>query len=426
MTTMKHAALVATTLLAINGCDPDPSGIKGVTAPTGFAVTHTDYNAAAAIALLSPEGELEQARFVHSGTVFEGLGAALSSDVVLPTTPGAPGTLTYLERLGVNAVTTIDIASGQVVSQIEARAERSGTYQSNPYDYLRIDDSQAWVTRYAANLDATEGDVDSGNDLFLLDLENAEAGDERISFDAMNTKADVTNPDTNETTEVDVYARPARMVRVGDHVLVGLDRISLAFDAIGSGMLAIVDLNAKSATAFPLTGLSNCGSVSPVADDPSRVVVSCLGSFVADPREEAGIAILHVQDGDVTVEHRWNARDHETDPLAVSNVVSLGGTRVVAVATGDFATTGDQAMALDVESGELSVVGESDGSYVLGNGAYNAASRTLLLPDASTDENGVSIGGIRRFQWSDAGDVTELDMVQTDPDLSPRAVSALR
>lgn len=418
--------LVATTLVAAAGCDPEAPGLEGVSAPTGFAVTHSDYTSAAAIALLGPDGDLVEERFVHSGTVFEGLGSALSSDVVLPTAPGAAGTLTYIERLGVNAVTTIDIEAGDVVSQIQTQVSDGSGYQSNPYDYLQIDADTAWVTRNAPNTTAADNDIDAGNDLFALNLADAEAGNERIGFAAMNTTANVINPDTGESTEVVVYARPASLVGVGQHAVVGLDRISLAYDAIGPGMVALADLTAKTAEPLELEGLSNCGSVIPVEGDATRVIVACQGSFLADPRETAGLALVHVSGGIATIEHVWAAAAYEADPVAVSNVVSIGGTRVIAIAPGDFGSNPDRALVVDIATGETELIVEAAGSYVLGAGAYNPASRTLLLPDASTDDNGVVNAGLRRFQWNAAGEINELDLVETDPDLPPLTVAALR
>lgn len=425
MNTTKHTWMISAALLAATACDPEADGIEGVTAPTGFAVTHTDYDSAGAIALLAPDGTLEQARFIHSGTVFDGLGAALSSDVVLPTFATEPGVLTYIERLGADTVTRINIAEGEVIAQIATDTD-AASYRSNPYDYLHVDANTAWVTRNAPNTDVATTDINAGTDLITLDLATGELGTDRIDLSAMNTTGTVTNIDTNEETEVVVYARPARVVRVGEHAVVGLDRISLAYDFIGPGMIAIADLTEKTAEPLALEGLSNCGSVIPVEGDSTRVVVACVGTFLGDPRAEAGIALVRVNNGVATIEHTWSANDNASDPIAVSNVVSLGGTRVIAIAPGDFGATTDRAFVLDLATGEMDLVVESEDSYVLGAGAYSAETRTLLLPDASADEDGVVTGGLRRFQWDAAGEVTELDLVETDSDLPPRTVSALR
>ncbi len=411
-------------LTALAGCDPEDDGIEGVTAPTGFAVTHSDYDAAGAIALLAPDGTLEQSRFIHSGTTFEGLGAALSSDVTLPTASGPSGVLTYMERFGTNTITRIDIAAGEVLGQTLTDESATDAYDSNPYDISFVDDTHAWVTRYAANTEVAASDDNAGNDLVLFDLDTAEIS-ERISFDAMNTMGTVVNMDTGDETEVVVYARPGRIHVVGDHALVTLDRIDLGFEAYGSGMVAIVDLEAKTSTSLALPGMKNCGGLSPVADDASRVIVTCAGDY-ADQSASAGIVILHVDGGTAAIEHSWVAADHAGDPLVVAGTVSLGGTRAAVIAAGDFVAVNDQAFVLDVASGELEMFADSGGSYVLGSGAYNAADKVFLLPDATTDENGVVTGGLRRFQWDDAGEVSELDVIETDADLPPRTVAALR
>lgn len=437
MTRMMKCAAVLIALATVVACDPDESGISGVTLPInpedpdgvrGFAVTHTDYDAAGAIAIVGFDGELLRERFVHSGTVFEGLGGALSSDVVLPTVHGPSGVLTYIERLGTNLVTRIDLAAGEVLGQTLTDASATDAFQSNPYDVVFEDDASAWITRYAPNTEVDDTDANAGNDMVLVNLDSGEISDERISFSDFNATAIVTDMDTGDESEVVVYARPGRMVKVGDHAIVTLDMIDLSFSAYGDGMIAFVDLEAKTAQGITLAGLKNCGGLEPVADDATRVVVSCVGDY-ADALATSGIAIIVVEDGEATVEHTWIAAEHVDDAIATSNVVSLGGTRVVGIATGNSYSdppTVDRAYVLDVESGAMDELAESEGAYVLGAGAYNAASKLLLLPDASADEDGVVTAGLRRFQWDADGDVSELDMIDTDSDLPPRTVAALR
>ena len=424
--------MVAASLLALTACDPESDGIEGVGEPTGFAVTHSDYESAGAIALLDPDGELVKARFIHSGTVFAGLGSALSSDVVLPNTAGAgsTGVLTYIERLGTDTVTRIDIEAGEVLGQVLTDGSATDAYRPNPYDFLQVSEGQGWVTRNAPNTEASSTSDNAGTDLVALDLTTNALTTDRIGLSAMNAVATVTNFDTGETSDVVVYARPARMVQVGSRVVVGLERISLAYDAIGPGMVAIANLEAKTAVSLELDGFSNCGSVTPVLDDASRVIVSCVGSFLAVERDEAGHVLIHINEAGVaTIEHTWAAADHADDALATSGAVSLGGTRVVAIATGASWTTPpttDEAYVLDIATGEMEKFADADGAYVLGSGAYNPVARVLLLPDASADADGVVTAGLRRFQWNTEGAVTELSIVETDSDIPPRAVSALQ
>ena len=414
--------------LCLAGCDPASDAIEGVSAPAGFVVTHTDYVMAGAIALLDPDGALTKSRFVHSGTKFDGLGSALSADVVLPTQSGPAGVLTYLERLGTDLVTRIDIERGEVLGQLAAQSDDAGSYRANPYDLLYADDG-AWIARNQPNLDVSSSDPDAGNDLIRIDLAKNALTSTRIGLSKLNTMAKITNPDTGETQDVVVYARPAGLVRIGAHAIVGLDRISLAYDAIGSGMVAVVDLETRSVEGLAIAGLSNCGTVLPVVDDDERVLVNCKGSFLADERDEAGYAIVRLEGDRARIELTWSAKKHADDPMATYSPVSLGGTRVVGVEPGAPTAdppTPDVAYVLDLESGEVDMLAEAGGAFVFGSGAYNADSRLLLLPDASTDEDGVPNAGVRRFRWDEDGEVTELKTVVSDPDLAPRAVAALR
>ena len=83
-------------------------------------------------------------------------------------------------------------------------------------------------------------------------------------------------------------ARPSKLVRLGDFVVVGLSRLSAGFDAIGPGMVAFVDLEKRSVRGVAIEGLQNCSQVVPVPDDATRVAVACAGFLHADPRPDRG------------------------------------------------------------------------------------------------------------------------------------------
>lgn len=421
--TRTSETLLVSLLLATTACDPKDPGIEAVTEPTGFAVAHSDYTVAS-IALLGPDGSLVKDRFVHSGTTFDGLGAALASDLALPNSSEPGNVLTYIERFGADTITRIDIEEGEVLGQLKTH---SGTeYKSNPYDYYYVDADTAWVTRRAPNLEDDAKDNNLGNDLLKINPGAPERTSTTISFDKFNSKGMVENMDTGEEMEVTIYANPGRMAMAGDRLIVGMDRLSLGFDAIAAGMVGVVDLADESVTGLELDGLSNCGSVVPVQGDSTRVVVSCQGFYRGVPRDEAGLVLLHNTGSEVEIEEIWKTKNHEDATLSVGGVASLGGTRVVAVAAADFVDTfTDSAFIVDIATGEQTLLAESTGSYTLGSGYLVAAQNLFLLPDAATNDDGELTGGVRRFVLEQDEDPKELSMMETDSDLPPRMIRPL-
>lgn len=417
-----NCAVVGLVLAA--GCDPKSDGIEAVAEPTGFAVFSTDYTTAA-IALLGPDGKLVKERFVSSGSEFEGLGNPLVSDTTLPTNPGEAGILTYVERRGTDQVTRIDIEAGEVLTQLRTQASTDEGFSANPQDYLYIDDTHAWVTRYAQNPDKDAKAVDKGNDMLLINPADGKRTSTRIGFEKFNSTGTVENPDTGEESEVTIFARPGAMAFLGDKVVVTLSRLSDAFDAIDDGMVAIVDLDEKTAEGLELDGLQNCSELTAVRDDDTRLIVSCAGFYRGDRQATAGIVVLHTTNGEIEVERTWKGADHEDDALAVTGLVSLGGNLVLAIEDGVWGESSDKAHLVDLESGKQTEIVEANGAFVLGSGWFIAEENLLLLPDASTDDDGVPNAGVRRFVIEDGEVTSELKVLKVDEALAPRTVRPL-
>ena len=190
-------------------------------------------------------------------------------------------------------------------------------------------------------------------------------------------------------------------------------------------MVAVVDLEKKSAQSLELGALTNCSTVLPVLDDNSRVIVSCTGFYNGDRSDGAGLAIVNVEAGEASVESMWRAAKHRNAPMATSNPASLGGSKVVAIADGDLGENPDRAYIVDIETGEQTLLAEATGSYVLGVGYFLADTHIFLLPDGSTDESGVLTAGLRRFELNEDQDPKELEPLQTDKTLPPLMVQPL-
>jgi hypothetical protein len=415
--------------LGIWGCATTPeidAPKSGEIAPS-FAVLSSDYTATS-LSLLDADGKLLSDNFVTSGSATSGLVTALSGDVVLPTRSGQPSVLTLLDRLKTDVVTRIAVPEGKVLGQVKTeQSAAEGTnsaYSSNPQDYVYIDAHTAWVSRAEPNLDPNAEEIDRGTDLLRLDPTTMQRGAERIDlsvYDSMGTQLD---PDTQQTKTVHVSARPSSIVRIGQTLVVGLARTAFDFSAAGPGAVALVNLDSRKSSVLEFDALENCGSVVPVADSTSDVLVGCLGFFGdADPAQNAGIVLLHVSAGKATIAQTWRAAEHPDDAISVNDLVSLGGTRVAAVAFGQAALAAsgdapavpgrpDRLSVLDLASAEQTVLFEAQVPYALGAGAFDADSGLLLIPDASVDDDKQPTAGVHRFKLAKDGKLQDLDVVK--------------
>lgn len=102
-------------------------------------------------------------------------------------------------------------------------------------------------------------------------------------------------------------------------------------------------------------------------------------------------------------------------PTATYNLISISESTVVGIAPGDFVDTNDRVVLLNVSTDEATVVLEADGSFVLGQGAYDPSSQTVVIPDQSAAGGA---GGLLRFFWN--GSSLTQDVTAAAPsDLGP-------
>ncbi|HEY2734438.1 MAG TPA: hypothetical protein VGI70_10665, partial [Polyangiales bacterium] len=413
--------------LAACAAAPEHDALSSTAQAARFAVVDSDYTATS-ISLLDADGALLRDDFIDSGSATSGLVTALSGDVVLPTRSGDPGVLILIDRLKTDVVTRIRLSDGKVLGQVRTQVaapdESESAYSSNPQDYVYVDEHAAWVSRFEPNLDLSAEPIDRGTDLVKLDPSTMKLGSDRIDLSMFDTSASAIDPDSQASKQVDVYARPSALVHVGNTLVVGLARTSFDFSAIGSGAIALVDLDGDEATEFDLDQLENCGAVAPVAGASDEVLVSCSGSLAdANPGDHAGIARLKIAGGKASVVRSWHAADHTADAVSVNDVVSIGGDKVVAVAFGQAAIVGkdgapssdatpDRLSVLDLESGAQTEIFEAAGAYSIGAGVFDLESGLLLVPDASVDSDKKPTAGVRRFMLGDDGTFAALDVVE--------------
>jgi hypothetical protein len=198
-----------------------------------------------------------------------------------------------------------------------------------------------------------------------------------------------------------------------DYALVGLSRLSDSYLTDEPGSLALINLSNFEVKKVDLP-LVNCGFLTPVADRDDAVLVSCAGSPYGQDPERSGIALVVVSDDEGKVEATFQSSGDL--PQLFSGVVSLGGTRALAVNQDYVANTPDEAYDIDLESGSATPVFEAKAPGDIGSGWYNAEKKLLLVPDINV--------GVRRFEVGE--ELEELEAAELSATLPARAVRPVR
>jgi len=373
-----------------SGGAPGSPALDPLSATPRYAVLSSDFSSSS-IAMLDADFVTIDESWLSSGTTYPGLVATLSGDVVLPNRQAGDGTVAVIDRFFTDVVTRFFAPSGNLNGQLRTQGDTGDSgFSSNPQDFIFVEPESAWVPRYESNLNPTAIPENRGNDLVEVNPSDMSATGLRIDLSSLDTTATAGTGDG--AVEVDVFARPSRGVLVGSTIVVGLDRISANFDAAGSGMVAVVDLEDESVEGLELPGLKSCGRTVPVPGEPSKLVVACVGfaqPFGDEPqvRASSGIALLEVGEDGPVIEEVWRVADDPMSAIAVNAVIAIDAQRVLGVASGNFAETSDRLYLLDLATGAQELVLESTSSFVIGEPAYDPQSEMLYVPDAA--ENAV-------------------------------------
>ncbi|MET0283454.1 MAG: hypothetical protein ABW352_03265 [Polyangiales bacterium] len=410
------AAVQSDAALPSDAASPVDSGLDaGAPVRTGpaFAVINSDWTSTA-ISLLDVEGKVLADNYLNSGSRPAGLVTALSGDVELPKRSGEQGVLVILDRFRTDVVTRVRLSDGAILGQVKTHTppeqNTTSSYSSNPHDYLYIDPETAYVTRSEPNVDTGALPIDLGDDLFRINPTTMQRSGERIDLGVLDQQV------MGTSGMVTAYARPSRMVRLGRTVVVGIGRSAFDFKAVGDGVVALVNLDTKVVTGFPLPGLKNCTDVEHVPNDSDTVLVSCGGDWNTGSKATAGLALVGVSNGTAQVEQIWRAANDAAATPLTSATTSLGGT-LVGAAANDYSGSGTDVYAvLDLATGSKTMIKSiTPGKGVFGTPSFDAARGLLLLPDASMDKDKKPTAGLRRFQRNADGSFTELELVKVAP-----------
>ena len=371
------------------GGDPGTPALDPLGTMPHYAVVSSDYTSTS-IAMLDDTFRIIEDSWLSSGTTYPGLVATLSGDVVLPTRQEGNRTFSVIDRFFTDVATQFFLPSGNLNGQVRTHGDIGDSgFSSNPQDLIFVTETSAWIPRYESNFDPEAPAENQGNDLYEVDPTSMTATGARIDLSALDTVGlvDTGGP---APVEVEVFARPSRGVLIESTIVVGLDRISAAFDAAGSGMVAVVDLENESVEGVELEGLASCGRVVPVPGSPNRVAVGCTGfsnpfNDEAQLRASSGIAIIEVSDGSADIERVWRVASDEDAERAVASLIALDAERVLAVASGNFVDTTDTLYVIDLVTGAQTRAHVSDGSFTIGASAWDPDSEMLYVPDTAAN-----------------------------------------
>jgi hypothetical protein len=425
-------------VVAAIGCN-DSTDERALTAGSGeFAVGSDNYSGATSISLLDAKAEVSEDDWLSSKVQNSKLRTPLSEDVVFTTVSADTRILTTIER-GLGVITRFDLQDGAVLGQLrtdDSPEDDEAAYHSNPQDVVFVSEERAWVSRWESNPNSDAEERERGNDLIEWNPKTWKRTDRRIDLSELDQKIDEMqfDQDGNVTGSVEAtaYASPGALVPVGgDFAAVGITGITKSY-TYGAGKLAIVDLErARLVSTLDLKGLSNCGEIKPVPSEPKSLIVACIGAY-GDGGAQAGILKVTIDDaGKAKIQHAFRKADHADAANTNSNVASLGGNIVVAVATGRNdpetmqAAEVDKLYRVDLASGEQEELWESTGAFVLGTPAFAPSTRLLLVPDAGNRDQPLT--GVRRFRVNDEREVEHDDFVEVaaETGLAARRVLAL-
>lgn len=350
------------------------------------------------------DGATLSGSFVSSAAQKPGLAFALSGDVDVPRMGPSSKRVVLIDRFGTNVLTWMGLASAEVLVQLPI----GQGFESNPHDYVEVDERRAFVSRYESNMRPGKEPFDEGGDLLIVDtLAPAIIG--RIAM-----------PEENPA----LLPRPSGIARLGEEVIVTLQRFSLNFDEVGDGRFVGVSPSSNEVVwIIDIPGYTNCGRVA-VSPSGERLAISCSGKVSpADWRwdvERSGVVIF-----DATT-----SPPKELERFALGKAFGAGiqptltfasETQLLGTAYGGNDMEGDIAFSLDIATGEHRVLAASEDPYSFG-GVYcgPGCGDICILADAKLNR-------LRRWHVDEEGTFEGLEPVtlETIVGLPPRTIGAL-
>ncbi|MCL2450747.1 MAG: hypothetical protein FWD17_17515 [Polyangiaceae bacterium] len=397
-------------LLLLAGCNVPaaPKSTGGITpdagavCPMALSILCGDFMSTN-IEIAGLDGTALSGSFVSSGSTLPGLSLALSGDVDIPFVAPASGRVVLIDRYGTNVLTWMDLSSGKVLQQLAI-----GTgFQANPQDYIEVDATRAFVSRYTTNPSPGQQMYDQGGDVLVVDTQSyAITG--RIAMPEENAAL---NPSPSGTNWI------------GSDVVVTLQRFSTDFSMVGDGRFVGVS-PASNAIAWTvdISGLQNCGRVY-VSPSGNVGAIACAGAPNA-----AGTGFTP-SGADIVLYDLTQSPPVETKRLGLGTTLNASiqpslafasETSIFALTYGGTGSAGDTVFAVD--TGTAAVTPLASETVPDAYGAVHCSpgcGDVCVVSDAQAN-------ALVRWQFAN-GTYTPLSNVQVDPTvgLPPRNIGNL-
>jgi hypothetical protein len=353
--------------------------------PRGLALVSSDF-LSSELALLAPDGSVASAAFMSSASgPASGVAAPLSGDLSVRASSTRPNELVLVDRFGTNVLTFVDAATAVVRAQLPI-----GTgFESNPQDYLELDEHRAYVPRLTENTAPGREPFDAGSDLLIVDPSQPEIVG---SLPMPRLPGYLPNP--------------VAVISYDDVLLVTLQHARPDYSGMSDSELVAVDVADESIRyRLPLVGLQNCGRAE-LSPSGALLVVAC-ASFI-DPRGEApdpagsGIVWLDASQEPPRELGRWSGRELVGGPIQASLELVNDELLLFKSQTALGAQADNQLFSLQLSSGKTELLataarGASGQGYGIAFGGMScraACGDPCLVTDASR-------GRVLRFHHAD-------------------------
>lgn len=342
--------------------------------PRGLAVVSSDFQSSE-VALLAPDGTVASSAFISSASSSaSSLAAPLSGDLSVRASSTRPAELVLVDRFGTNVLTFVDTATAVVRAQLAI-----GTgFESNPQDYLELDEHKAYVPRLSENSSPGKERFDAGSDLLIVDpSEPAIVGSLPLP------------------RQPGYLPNPVALTRLGEVALVTLLHARADYSGMSDSELVAVDVADESIRyRLLLAELQNCGRAE-LSPSAGLLAVAC-ASFI-DREGEAptpgasGIVWFDARQDPPAELGRWSGPELVGGPIQssltlVSDELVLFKSQTALGATGD-----NQLFSLELASGKTELLataarGVSGGGYGIAIGGMSCRADCgdpCLVTDAS-------------------------------------------
>ena len=254
---LRASSLAFAMVLCACGPLPDPSAAHGP--KHGVALLHSDYQSTV-LGLADPAtGAVVAPVCIHSGSARGALTFGLSGDVVLASQPWPDGTVTLLDRMQ-QTLLWVDPQTCRAVRQISIATH----FAANPQDVAFIAPNRAYVTRHQRNSRPQRGPFDAGDDILVIDPQSG---------------AFLGTINLHPFADPGLWARPARMQRIGPRVYVSLLNMSDDFSRMGPGRIAVIDSASDTVVdVWDLPHGKNCFDLQQHAAS-GQLAVTCMGPY---------------------------------------------------------------------------------------------------------------------------------------------------